>query len=59
MNAVSALALAVWLVQAHLALLNLPYESTDVDLAYISRKQLETGEPESAERCAREYAERR
>jgi peroxiredoxin len=56
-SVVPAVAVAVWLIQAHLALLNLPDESTDVDLAYLSRKLLDVGDPESAERCARKFAE--
>ena len=56
-SVVPAIAVAVWLIRAHLALINLPYEVIDVDLAYLSRKLLEAGDPESAERCAREFAE--
>jgi peroxiredoxin len=53
---IPALAVSVWLIHAHWALVDLPDTLTDVDLAYLSRKLLEAGEPGSAERCARKYA---
>ncbi len=47
---VPALAVSVWLIHAHWALVSLPDTLTDVDLAYLSRKLLEAETPESAER---------
>jgi peroxiredoxin/tetratricopeptide (TPR) repeat protein len=54
---VPALGVSVWLIHAHWALVNLPDTLADVDLAYLSQRLLEAGTPESAERCARKYAE--
>jgi peroxiredoxin len=50
---------AVWLFLAHLALLNLPYDSYNVDFAFMSRQQFAAGDPEVAEWCAEQYAENR
>jgi peroxiredoxin len=49
----------VWLFRAHLALLDLPYDSVNVDFAVMSRQQLEAGDPDVAEWCARSFAENR
>ena len=49
----------VWLFKTHLALLELPYDSVNVDFAFMSRKMLEAGDPDAAEWCAREFANNR
>jgi peroxiredoxin len=49
----------VWLFQRHLALLELPYDSVNVDFAFMSRQMLEAGDPDAAEWCAREFANNR
>ncbi len=43
----------------HLSLLNLPYDSVNVDFAFMSRQQLAVGDPDVAEWCARQFAENR
>jgi peroxiredoxin len=54
-----AIGVGVWLFLAHLALLDLPYESFNVDFAFMAHKQLEAGDPDVAEWCARQFAENR
>jgi peroxiredoxin len=54
-----AIGAGVWLFQRHLALLDLPYDSVNVDFAFMSRKMLDAGDPEVAEWCARQFAENR
>jgi peroxiredoxin len=53
------IAVGVWLFMAHLALLDLPYNSVNVDFAFMSRQQLAAGDPDVAEWCARQFAENR
>jgi peroxiredoxin len=52
---VAALA-AAWLFYCHLALVNLASNSTNVDFAFVTRKQLEVGDFDQAEWSAREFA---
>jgi peroxiredoxin len=59
LTAVASVAAGVWLFRAHLALWNLPYDCTNVDFGFMSRKQLEAGDPDVAEWCARQYSENR
>jgi peroxiredoxin/tetratricopeptide (TPR) repeat protein len=54
-----AIGVGVWLFQSHLALLDLPYDSVNVDFAFMSRQQLQAGDPDVAEWCARQFAENR
>ncbi|HET6327182.1 MAG TPA: redoxin domain-containing protein [Planctomycetaceae bacterium] len=54
-----AIGIGVWLFHSHLALLNLPYDSVNVDFAFMSRQQLAAGDPDVAEWCARQFAENR
>jgi peroxiredoxin len=54
-----AIGVGVWLFMAHLALLDLPYNSVNVDFAFMSRKMFEAGDPDAAEWCAREFASNR
>ncbi|HXY37666.1 MAG TPA: peroxiredoxin family protein [Planctomycetaceae bacterium] len=49
----------VWLFKAHLDLLYLPYDSVNVDFAFMSRQMLAHGDPDAAEWCAREFADNR
>ncbi len=56
---VAGVAGGVWLFERHLALWDLPYDSKNVEFAFMSRKQLEAGDPDVAEWCARQYAENR
>jgi peroxiredoxin len=59
LTVVVAIAAGGWLFERHLALWNLPYDSKNVEFAFMSRKQLEAGDPDVAEWCAREYAKNR
>ena len=59
LSVVAVVIAGVWLFQRHLALLDLPYDSKNVEFAFMSRKQLEAGDPDVAEWCARQYAENR
>jgi peroxiredoxin len=59
LTVVAAVFAGFWLFQCHLALWNLPYDSKNVEFAFMSRKQLEAGDPDVAEWCARQYAENR
>jgi peroxiredoxin len=59
LTVVAAVFTGVWLFQRHLALLDLPYDSKNVEFAFMSRQQLEAGDPDVAEWCARQYAENR
>jgi peroxiredoxin len=59
LSGVGAVGAGVWLFLCHLALLNLPYESVNVDFGFMSRKQLDAGDADVAEWCAREYAANR
>ncbi len=54
-----AIAGGVWVFQRHLALLDLPYDSVNVDFAFMSRQMLGAGDPDVAEWCARQFAENR
>jgi peroxiredoxin len=56
---IAVLAAGGWLFERHLALWNLPYDSKNVEFAFMARKQLEAGDPDVAEWCARQYAENR
>jgi peroxiredoxin len=56
LSVVAAIGIGAWLFQRHLALWDLPYNSTNVEFAFMSRKQLEAGDPDVAEWCARQYA---
>jgi peroxiredoxin len=55
----AAIGLGVWLFRSHLALLELPNDSVNVDFAFMSRQQLAAGDPDVAEWCARQFAENR
>jgi peroxiredoxin len=59
LTAVIVIAAGIWLFQCHLALLDLPYSSTNVDFAFMSRKMLDAGDPDVAEWCAQQFAENR
>jgi peroxiredoxin len=54
-----AIGVGVWLFEAHLALIDLPYNSVNVDFAFMSRRMLESGDPDVAEWCAQQFAENR
>jgi peroxiredoxin len=54
-----AIGAGVWLFMSHLSLIELPYNSVNVDFAFMSRRMLEAGDPEAAEWCARQFAENR
>jgi peroxiredoxin len=56
LSVVVAIGTGVWFFERHLALWDLPYDSTNVEFAFMSRKQLEAGDPDVAEWCARQYA---
>jgi peroxiredoxin/tetratricopeptide (TPR) repeat protein len=56
LTVVGAVVAGIWLFQRHLALMDLPYDSKNVEFAFMSRKQLEAGDPDVAEWCARQYA---
>jgi peroxiredoxin/tetratricopeptide (TPR) repeat protein len=47
---------ASWLCYGHWALLNMADDSTNVDFAFVTRKQLEAGDPAAAVRSAGEFA---
>ena len=49
---VGAVVIGVWLFRSHLALWDLPYDCVNVDFGFMSRKQLDAGDPEVAEWCA-------
>jgi peroxiredoxin len=55
----ATLLVGVWVLQRHLALLDLPYHSENVDFAIVCRKLLEAGDPEEAEWSARNFAKER
>jgi peroxiredoxin/tetratricopeptide (TPR) repeat protein len=55
MSVVALVAAGVWLFTCHLALWNLPYDTKNVDFGFMSRKQLEAGDPDVAEWCAEQY----
>jgi len=59
LSAVAAIALGGWLFSRHLALWYLPWDAKNVEFAFMARKQLEAGDPDVAEWCARQYAENR
>lgn len=59
LSVVAALATGGWFFERHLALWDLPYDSKNVEFAFMSRQQLEAGDPDVAEWCAREYAKNR
>ena len=56
LSLVAAIGTGVWVFERHLALWDLPYNSTNVEFAFMSRKQFEAGDPDVAEWCARQYA---
>jgi peroxiredoxin/tetratricopeptide (TPR) repeat protein len=55
----AALLLTGSLIYCHLALLNLASDSINVDFAFVTRKQLETGDLQQAEWSARQFARER
>jgi peroxiredoxin len=59
LTAVAAIALGGWLFSRHLALWYLPWDAKNVEFAFMARKQLDAGDPDVAEWCARQYAENR
>jgi peroxiredoxin len=59
LSLMAAIGLGGYFFERHLALLNLPYDSKNVEFAFMARKQLEAGDPDVAEWCARQYAENR
>jgi peroxiredoxin/tetratricopeptide (TPR) repeat protein len=59
LSGIAALMLASWLVYCHLALLNLASDSINVDFAFVTRKQLETGDFQQAVWSARQFARER
>lgn len=59
LTVVAGIGVGTWLFQSHLALWDLPYVSTNVDFAYMSRMQLGAGDPDVAEWCARQFATNR
>jgi peroxiredoxin len=59
LSAIAAIALGGWLFSRHLALWYLPWDAKNVEFAFMARQQLEAGDPDVAEWCARQYAENR
>jgi peroxiredoxin len=56
LSAVGAVLVAGWLVSCHIALVNLGADSTNVDFAFVTQKQLAAGDFDLAEWSARQYA---
>lgn len=59
LTVIGAIIAAVWLFQSHLALINLPYDATNVDFAFLTRKQLDAGDPQDAVWSALNFAKAR
>jgi peroxiredoxin len=59
LSVVAAMLVGGWLFYCHLALVNLPSNATNVDFAFVTRKQLEVGDFDQAEWSARQFAQER
>ncbi len=59
LSAVGAVLVGGWLISCHIALVNLGADSTNVDFAFVTQKQLAAGDFDLAEWSARQYATER
>ncbi len=59
LSVVASVVAGVWLFWCHLALVNMAADSTNVDFAFVTRKQLEAGDFDQAEWSARQFAQER
>jgi peroxiredoxin/tetratricopeptide (TPR) repeat protein len=56
LSAIAATLLGGWLISCHIALLNIGSDSTNVDFAFVTQKQLAEGDFDLAEWSARQFA---